>query len=312
MNNKKVKNNGMKNFMIKRAFVLFCFLAFCSSVSVFADTIDVRITNRVFAGNATAGTLTFDVEVRPGPGYRSNGAANGEWTAMNLRIDIYGEAGITYNVPTSATATTHDFPSSHNITTNTYGDFGSGLGNVPGVYNTVGIQGGRNDVGATTDLPSVFTRIGTLVIPVVGGVVTDATILKIREETAYLSLHRAFWSNTLAIGVRFPFRQIYPATAAMITVSPQTICSGDAAVLSPTSSAMVSPVTYRLYSSQTSTTVIASGTTTLTTPPVATTTTFYISAENADWDENLPGNRKAVTVTVTPLSIPGMIIVTKQ
>ena len=310
MNNKQVKKNGMKKIIIGRVFILSYFLAFCSSVSVFADTIDVRITNRYFTGNATSGTLTFDVELRPGPGYAST-TANGQWTTMNLCIDIYGESGITYNVPTSSTTTTHNFSGSHNITNDTYVNFSNGLGLIAGVYNTVAIQATRNNTYAT-DLPPAFRRIANITIPITGGIVTDATILKVRTETVYSIAQRAIWTNAGSPGTNFPFRQILPTTAAMITASPTTICSGDQAVLNVSSTNLLSPATYRLYSSQASVLAIAEGTTTLTTPSVAKTTTFYVSAENADYDENLPGERKPVTVTITPRSIPAMIIVTKQ
>ena len=193
----------MKKIIIGKVVILSCFLAFCFSASVSADpTIDVRIVNRSFKGNAISGTLTFDVEIKAGPGYRSNGAADGEWTAMNLRIDIYGEFGITYNVPKDPIQTTHDFPPSHSIQTLTYADFSSGLGTVPGVYNTVSIQAGRNDATSSLDLGNTFTRIATISIPVTGGIPTAETRLILRDTDSYSAIRSAVWSNSADVRQR--------------------------------------------------------------------------------------------------------------
>jgi hypothetical protein len=196
----------MKKIIIKKVAILTCLLAFCFSASVSANpTIDVRMTNRNFKGNAVSGTLTFDVEIKAGSGYRSNGASNGEWTAMNLRIDIYGEFGITYNVPEEPVEATHDFPPTHQIVTLTYANYNSGLGIVPGVVKTVSIQAGRKDLDSNFDLGDSFIRIATISIPVTGGIPTDETRLILRNTDDYPAIRSAIWSNSSDVRQRRSF-----------------------------------------------------------------------------------------------------------
>ena len=99
------------------------------------------------------------------------------------------------------------------------------------------------------------------------------------------------------------------STASMIAVPGATICKGESVALTAMSSEVTDP-TFKWYSSQTSTTVLYTGKT-FTTPNLTGTTTYYVSVENISTCENLPGDRKAVTVTVNPYSSPTMIIVTK-
>ena len=101
------------------------------------------------------------------------------------------------------------------------------------------------------------------------------------------------------------------ATAALISSPAVTICSNETATLSATATSLSDPKTFRWYSSQTSSTVLGTGSS-FTTPILSASTTYYVSVENANYNENAPGNRKEVTVTVTPLSIPSIIKVTKQ
>ena len=176
----------MKKSFIGKVIILSCLLVFCFSGSVFADpTIDVKITNRSFTGNEISGVLKFDVLIRAGEDYLLNGDADGVWGAMNLRIDIYGEPGITYNVSTGVEVTTHDFSAAHQITNLTYGDYSGGLGDIPGVANTISIQASRSLAVTPADLDDTFTRIGTLSIPTTGGIPTFATELLIRSESDY-------------------------------------------------------------------------------------------------------------------------------
>ena len=194
-------------------------LSFLFSASVVANpTIDVRISNRIFKGNATSGTFSFDVEIKAGPGYRSSGVADGEWIGMNLRIDIYGEPGITYNVPKDAVETTHDFPETHRIQNLTYGDYPGALGTVPGVVNTVSIQAGRNSMGSTFDLSNNFIRIATISIPVKGGIPTSETRLLVRTTDNYLPIRSAFWANTADFTLRRPIRMTSEVTDTQTVV----------------------------------------------------------------------------------------------
>ena len=58
--------------MKKKASILFILFAFFFSVSALAEpSVDVRIANRSFKGNAKSGTLTFDAELKSGTGYRA-------------------------------------------------------------------------------------------------------------------------------------------------------------------------------------------------------------------------------------------------
>ena len=295
----------MRKNIIERT-LLFCVFVFCFTASVFADpTIDVQITNRSFSGNEVSGTLTFDVEIKAGSGYRLNGAEDGEWTAMNLRIDIFGEGDIVYDVPKDPTMTTHDFPSSHQISTLTYADYPYAA--IYGVYNTVSIQAGRNDMISTTDLGDTYTRIATISIPVTGGVPTEATLLKIRTVRDYDLIRSAIWANSAGIGIRRTFNHelssTLAATASMITASPVSIESGETAMLTATASGMTTPI-FRWYSSRTSATALYTGPT-YTSPVLTENTTYYVTVEDADYSENEPDERKAVEVTVlTPTVTP--------
>ena len=99
------------------------------------------------------------------------------------------------------------------------------------------------------------------------------------------------------------------ATAGDISVQPITICSGETASLSASSFTLSNPVTYRWYSSQTSTTVLFTGST-FTTPILTANTTYYVSAQDAIHCENAQNERKEVIVTVKPLTAPDMIKIT--
>jgi len=96
------------------------------------------------------------------------------------------------------------------------------------------------------------------------------------------------------------------ATGAMIDALPESICPNETAGLTASSIVLTAPVTYRWYSSQTSTTALDVGSN-FTTPALTTTTIYYVSAQNATYGENAPGNRKEVVVTVKPLLTPDMI-----
>ena len=303
MNNKQVKNNGMKKILFGRVFILSCILALCSATSMFADTIDVYIDNRVFTGNATSGTLTFDVFIKPGQGYTLPNDA--QWTAMNLRIDIYGQPGITYTIPGAGTLTTHDFPGTHNMQTLTYGHYATLADAPPGVIGTVAINAGRTGLG--TDLPSTFTRIGTISIGTSGGLVTDETLLFTRHFVPY-GARAAFWSNS---AVRRPFNQWFDATAAMIAINDTTICYNTPASLKPSTKPhtsrmdSISNPVFRWYSAPTGGTLLHTGLTYSPPTNLTATTTYYVSVSGASHFESI--DRKPVTITVLQALTAGSI-----
>ena len=99
------------------------------------------------------------------------------------------------------------------------------------------------------------------------------------------------------------------ATASDISVPTTTICSGETAALSASSITLSNPVTYRWYSSQTSTTALFTGST-FTTPVLTANTTYYVSAQDASHCENALNDRTPVNVTVKPLATPDMIKIT--
>ena len=211
MSNNQIKYKDMK----KKVSILIILFAFFFSGSALADpSVDVRIANRSFKGNAKSGTLTFDVELKAGTNYRLNGAADGDWTGMAIRIDIHGEPGLTYNVPPPATPTTHDMASMNVSPTGvTYGEYNR-AGTYGNVTNTVAVIATRisskDDVAA--DLNSTWVRVATISIPVTGGVPTDKTLLMLRNTDRYLSIRSAFWSNGANFTVRRPLSLTAGAT----------------------------------------------------------------------------------------------------
>ena len=185
----------MKRYFIGKICILSCLFAFCFSGYVFADPIiDVKITNRTFTGN----TLKFDVELKAGKDYRQNGAADGDWASMNLRLDIYGESGLTYTIGTAPTPTTHDM-AAQNVEPNdvSYGVYNT-TGAPAGVTTAVSIQAMRtsSNADATKDLGDTFVRLATIEVTVTGGTPTDLTRIKVREDDEYTNINRrAFWGN---------------------------------------------------------------------------------------------------------------------
>jgi hypothetical protein len=86
------------------------------------------------------------------------------------------------------------------------------------------------------------------------------------------------------------------ATSADITATAPTICSGMTTTLTASTNISGTP-TFRWYDSLTSTTVLATGAD-YTTPKLTATATYYVSVSSANYCENAPDDRKAVTVTV--------------
>ena len=235
--------------MKKKVSILIILFAFFFSGSALADpSVDVRITNRTFSENDT---LTFDVELRAGTEYRLNGAADGDWTGMAIRIDIYGESGLTYNIPPPATPTTHDMASMNVSPTGiTYGEYN--ITDAPAaVTKTVAVIATRSSSGDDTeaDLGSTWVRVATISIHVTGGVPTDETLLILRNTDHYLPIRSAFWSNGADFNVRRPLNQILPPdtqspdipspeiiNVSYVSVSPNmaTIAAGSALQLTTT------------------------------------------------------------------------------
>ncbi|WDF66145.1 Ig-like domain-containing protein [Flavobacterium sp. KACC 22763] len=89
------------------------------------------------------------------------------------------------------------------------------------------------------------------------------------------------------------------ATDADIIVADQTICSGEIAVLSASSS-LINPE-FIWYADQTSVTPLSIGE--IYGPTPATTTTYYVSVSGDGVCENAINTRKAVVVTVNPLGL---------
>ena len=310
-NNKQVKNNGMKNFINGRVFILSFLLALCSSVSLLAEPfIDVRLTNRVFTGNASSGTLTYDVELRAGPGYRLNGVDDGDWTGLAIRIDIYGQPGFTFSIPAPGEPTTHDMASMNVPSTAvTYGLYNT-VSSPAGVTHTLGVIAARNASLANTaaDLGSAWIRIATISMGVTGGD-PIGTLFKVRTSSdGYEPIRNAFWSNTWSAlpGIRLPLNQWYYTTPDRITIADTTICYNTAASLTAklTPHTMPDSITgpvFRWYSAATGGTLLHTGPTY--TPPtnLTATTTYHVSVSGNNHFESTP--RKPVTVTVvSPLT----------
>ena len=89
----------------------------------------------------------------------------------------------------------------------------------------------------------------------------------------------------------------------IITANGTSICSGESTTLSATASSVVGP-TFRWYNAETGGTLLHTGGTFTPSPNLVTTTTFYVSVEGTSQSES---SRKAVTVTVMPLTTPNMI-----
>jgi hypothetical protein len=95
---------------------------------------------------------------------------------------------------------------------------------------------------------------------------------------------------------------ISPATASDIDVSGSlTVCSGQSATLTASSTTVASPV-FKWYRSQIYATPFHEGPS-YTTPALTATTTYYVSVSNAEVCENSPGKRKEVTVTVPEITV---------
>ncbi|MDR3327301.1 MAG: hypothetical protein LBT04_04130, partial [Prevotellaceae bacterium] len=104
-----------------------------------------------------------------------------------------------------------------------------------------------------------------------------------------------YWDNTKWTGIGCPATI---ATAADITAADAAVCEGNSATL--TASSSIAGAVFRWYDSQTSTAILSTGSS-FTTPVLNASITYYVSVSSGIIDENLPGNRKAVTVTVAAI-----------
>ena len=103
---------------------------------------------------------------------------------------------------------------------------------------------------------------------------------------------------------------IVTATTSMITAPGTTICSGDPVTLtaSQAPSYSIPGPEFRWYSASSGGTLLHTGTSFTPSPSPTVTTTYYVTLSGTNIRES---PRRAVTVTVTPVALPGMIKVTK-
>ena len=100
-----------------------------------------------------------------------------------------------------------------------------------------------------------------------------------------------------------------PTSADMITADSTTVCYGDAVTLSASltnQGSVLNPV-FKWYNAPTGGTLLDTGATFTPSPNLTTTTTYYVSLSGTNHSE---GTRKAVKVTVMPLSTPDMLKIT--
>jgi hypothetical protein len=88
------------------------------------------------------------------------------------------------------------------------------------------------------------------------------------------------------------------AVANDITAAGATVCAGEQATL--TASSNITNPTYRWYADKTTSTVLSTGATYQ--PSPATTTAYYVGVSGTGYCENIPSNRKEVTVTVNSIA----------
>jgi hypothetical protein len=114
----------------------------------------------------------------------------------------------------------------------------------------------------------------------------------------YISIETTNYCETLP-GSRFQITipVLQHIAASQIEASDISICYGGRGELTASAPGITNPA-FMWYESQTSTEVLHSGTT-FKTPSLTATTKYYVSATGLNLCENVPGDRKEVTVTVT-------------
>ena len=296
----------MKKLIRKIGIILFAMLSYSlTSSNASAVELTAHFANLVYNGDGSTGTYEFDVFLKPGTGYIVGDSTFGKFSTMNLYYRIYPEAGVTFelgyiDVVDVIPDTEHFTWISLNSSVGPYGIYGLPINRV---------------IDEVDLIEDTYIRIATVKIPVTGQP-TSATYLVISERDVTDNPTSAWSSPKLSGHIVRPGAPIYHLTVTgddYITVSGAgtPICSGTSVTLSAslTTAGSVNTPIFRWYDAPTGGTLLETGPTFTPSPNLAETTTFYVSVSG---DDVIEGARKAVAVTVIPLSTPSMIKVTAQ
>ena len=201
---------GLTLKQVKKIFVLLLAIAIYSNV--FAqerryERVDVNITNLHY--DSGDNTVKFTLELKAGDGYVPGSSQNGQWSAMNIYIDIYPEAGVLLNTQewdpvsekiiskvTNDAMALKNFDIEHASTVATNNPGGLVAGTVP-----LGINLSREWLGAN-DITGQWGVAANYCIPLEPGSVapTSATYMVIRErndivEDGWNTVFASLWSN---------------------------------------------------------------------------------------------------------------------